>query len=58
MDAPQAKGLAPRERYLFMRIDGRRDVAALTVMTPVGELETLRALEKFERMGLVGMKSP
>jgi len=56
MDAPQAKALAPRERYLFMRIDGRRDVAALTVMTPVGELETLRALEKFERMGLVGMR--
>jgi len=57
-DSPQAKALAPRERYLFMRIDGRRDVAALTVMTPVGELETLRALEKFERMGLVGMRSP
>jgi len=57
-DAPAARALPPRERYLYLRIDGRRDVAALTVMTPVGELETLRALEKFERLGLIGLVLP
>lgn len=46
-------GLAPRERYLVDRIDGRRDIAALTLMTPLGERETLRALAKLLRLGML-----
>ena len=47
--------LAPRERYLLLRIDGRWDVATLTAITPLGELETLRALKKFLQLGLISL---
>lgn len=49
--------LLPREQYLLSRIDGHRDVGALALMTPVGELETLRALKKFLRIGLIALRS-
>jgi hypothetical protein len=45
--------LTPREKYLLARVNGARDVGALTVMTPLGELETLRALKKFHHLGVV-----
>ncbi len=45
--------LTPREKYLLARVNGNRDVGALTVMTPLGELETLRALKKFHHLGVV-----
>jgi hypothetical protein len=45
--------LSPREHYLLSRVDGRWDVGALTVMTPLGELETLRALKKFHHLGVI-----
>jgi Domain of unknown function (DUF4388) len=52
-DAPAVMTLSPRERYLYARLDGRRDVGTLTVMTPMGELETLRALKRFHHVGLI-----
>jgi len=55
--SPEVAALPPRERYLLSRVDGKRDVGALTVMTPVGELETLRALRKFQRLGLVAFRA-
>jgi hypothetical protein len=48
--------LSPRERYLLARVNGDRDVGALTVMTPLGELETLRALKKFHHLGVVSFR--
>jgi hypothetical protein len=48
--------LSPRERYLLQRIDGRHDVAMLTMTTPLGELELLRALRKLQHAGLVEIR--
>ena len=52
----QKINLSARERYVLHRIDGRRDVATLTVSTPLGELETLRALRKLHHAGLVELQ--
>ena len=52
-DAATVQALSGRERYLFARLDGHRDVATLTVMTPMGELETLRALKHFHHVGII-----
>ncbi len=52
-ESDRVRALPPRDRYLLSRVDGRRDVGALTVMTPMGELETLRALKRFQHVGLV-----
>ena len=49
-------GLASQERYLASRIDGKWDVATLVVVTPLGELRTLRALGKFLHAGIVGFE--
>jgi hypothetical protein len=50
---PVFDALSARERYVLTRVDGVRDVAALTVVTPLGELETLRVLKKFVQVGIV-----
>jgi len=55
-DTDRARALPPRERYLLSRVDGERDVGALTVMTPMGELETLRVLKKFQHVGLIKLR--
>jgi hypothetical protein len=52
-ESPPVVALTARERYLYARIDGHRDVGTLTVMTPMGELETLRALKKFHHVGII-----
>ncbi len=38
--------LGPRETYLASRLNGKLDVADLVVVTPLGELQTLRILHK------------
>jgi hypothetical protein len=45
--------LSPRERHIAERINGRWDIGALSVVTPVGELETMRALKKLIHLGAV-----
>lgn len=55
-DKPASPALSPREHYLLSRVDGRWDVGALTVMTPLGELETLRALKKFHHLGMISFR--
>ena len=55
-DGDKTQGLPPRERYLLSRVDSERDVGALTVMTPMGELETLRVLKKFLHVGLIKLR--
>lgn len=49
-------GLTSQERYLASRLDGKWDVATLVVITPLGELKTLRALGKFLHAGIVGFE--
>jgi hypothetical protein len=55
-DHPKLSTLSPRERYLMTRIDGKRDIGSLTVMTPLGELETLRALKHFHHIQIIGIR--
>ena len=43
--------LSQRERHLAERLNGRWDVGALVVVTPLGELETMRALKKLLHVG-------
>jgi hypothetical protein len=45
--------LSPRERKLLAHVNGRWDVAALTLTTNLGELETLRALRRLVHAGVV-----
>jgi hypothetical protein len=45
--------LSPRERHIAERVNGRWDIGALAVVTPVGELETMRALKKLIHLGAV-----
>jgi hypothetical protein len=52
-DRIASERLGPREHFLVSRISGRWDVATLCVMTPLGELETLKLLAKLSRLGLV-----
>jgi uncharacterized protein DUF4388 len=48
-----AAKLGPREHFLISRVSGHHDVGTLCVMTPLGELETLKLLAKLERQGLI-----
>jgi hypothetical protein len=45
--------LEPRERKLLTCINGRWDVATLTLTTALGELETLRAMRKLMHAGVL-----
>jgi hypothetical protein len=45
--------LGPREHYLLSRIAGLWDIGTLAVMTPLGELETLKILRRLLRLSLV-----
>ncbi len=45
--------LSPRENYLTSRLNGRWDVASLVVLTPLGELETLKILHKLLHAGII-----
>ncbi len=47
--------LNPREAFLASRLNGKWDVATLIVITPLGELETLRILRKFLHAGIIKM---
>jgi hypothetical protein len=55
-DHPKLSSLSPRERYLLSRLDGKRDIDSLTVMTPLGELETLRAIKHFQHIQVIGVR--
>ncbi len=45
--------LSARELHVANRINGRWDVGALVVVTPIGELETMRVLKKLIHLGAV-----
>jgi hypothetical protein len=50
--------LPPRERKVLATLNGRWDVATLTITTGLGELETLRALLRLAHAGVVRLSSP
>jgi hypothetical protein len=57
--APEALAglhLNRRELYLASRLNGRADVASLLVSIALGELETLRSLERLVDAGLVRLE--
>jgi hypothetical protein len=45
--------LGPREQYLLTRLKAGLDVATLALTTPLGEMETLRALFKLRHAGII-----
>jgi hypothetical protein len=49
----RAVALSPAEKYLLSRIDGQRDVEAIVRVSPVRELEALKAFLSFQERGLV-----
>jgi uncharacterized protein DUF4388 len=53
--ALRALPLSTKERRVLSQVNGRWDVAALTLTTGVGELETLRALRRLMRAGAVAL---
>jgi hypothetical protein len=48
--------LAPADRYLLSRCDGRRDVRALLANAPMRELDVLKALRRFADAELVELR--
>src|SRR6185503_482629 len=50
--------LPPRERKLLSALNGRWDVATLAITAGLGELETLRALNRLVHAGVVRLSSP
>jgi hypothetical protein len=53
----EALSLPPRERKLIAAMNGRWDVSTLTITSGLGELETLRALQRVVHAGVVKLSS-
>jgi hypothetical protein len=54
----QGAMMSPRERRLLAHVNGRWDVQALSLTTALGELETLRALQRLVHAGVVTLSPP
>jgi len=52
---PRNVPLSSKERRVLSQVNGRWDVAALALTSGVGELDTLRALKRLSRAGLVAI---
>ncbi len=48
--------LTHEEGYVASRINGAWDVSSIVMLSPLREIEILQTLEKFVKMGLVGLK--
>ena len=55
-DAPSQAKLGPAEREVLGRINGRWDVASLTLASPFREVQTLKALRNLVRLGAVELR--
>ncbi len=53
LDAPEPRRLSAADREVASRVNGRWDVAALALASPLREVETLKALRKLVRLGIV-----
>jgi DNA-binding Lrp family transcriptional regulator len=53
LDGPAGRRLGNAEREVASRVNGRWDVASIALACPLREVETLKALRKLARLGLV-----
>ncbi len=53
LDAPDARRLSAADREVAGRVNGRWDVASIALASPLREVETLKALRKLVRLGVV-----
>ncbi len=53
LDGPAARRLSAADRDVAERVNGRWDVASVALASPLREVETLKALRKLVRLGLV-----
>ena len=55
LDSPAGRRLSPTDREVAERINGRWDVASVALACPLREVETLKALRKLLRLGMVAL---
>lgn len=58
LDLPAARRLSSTEREVAVRLNGVWDVAGVALASPLREVETLKALRKLVRLGLVTLREP
>ncbi len=56
LDTPAGRRLGTVEREVASRVNGRWDVASIALACPMREVETLKALRKLARLGLVELR--
>ncbi|WP_242336052.1 MULTISPECIES: DUF4388 domain-containing protein [unclassified Anaeromyxobacter] len=56
LDGPAARRLGPTDREVAGRLNGKWDVASIALASPLREVETLKALRKLVRLGLVELR--
>ena len=55
LDSPAGRRLTPTDREVAGRINGRWDVASIALGCPLREVETLKAVRKLARLGLIDL---
>lgn len=58
LDGPPGRRLTPTDREVASRVNGAWDVAGVALACPLREVETLKALRKLVRLGLVELGEP
>jgi hypothetical protein len=56
LDSPAARRLSSTDREVAGRINGSWDVASIALASPLREVETLKAIRKLRRLGLVDLR--
>jgi DNA-binding Lrp family transcriptional regulator len=57
LDGPDARRLSAADREIAARVNGRWDVASIALASPLREVETLKALRRLVRLGIVRLFS-
>jgi hypothetical protein len=55
LDSPAARRLSSTDREVAGRINGNWDVASIALASPLREVETLKAVRKLRRLGLIDL---
>lgn len=58
MESLESESFSPEEVFLLSRIDGTWDVKSIIQITPLRELEALRALKAMRERGLIDLRDP
>jgi hypothetical protein len=58
MEFLTAERLSPSEFFLLSRIDGTWDVKSIIQITPLREVDALRALKRMREKGLIELRDP